>query len=379
MSRFQHNLIRDLAHQLVFSPVAVRKKELVRAEKLVDTVDPDKDYPYEFVCYQITGYRPRGGVSPALGGEGLRQDLVRLIEFVSESVGQHVADVRDRVYSIGELAERFKVSTKTIQRWRRMGLVSRRFVFPDGRMRHGFLASSVERFARRHEDKLRAASQFRRLAPGEHREVIRQARRLSLYSGCSPSETARRISRDLGRSVEAIRQAIKQYDREHPDSKLFPMRGDPLGRRAKEFIFGAYRRGVSASTLGRRFLRSRSSIHRIVNSQRVAQLSSRPVKYVHNAEFERPDADSEILGAASGAEPTSSSADRPVKLRTAESRRTLPDYLRSLYRTPLLSGGEERALFRAYNYLKYKAAKQIEGIAGEYEHRAHDIDRIEAL
>ena len=45
---------------------------------------------------------------------------------------------------VEELAKQFNVSTKTISRWRELGLVSRRLVF-DGRKRVGFLRSSVDR------------------------------------------------------------------------------------------------------------------------------------------------------------------------------------------------------------------------------------------
>ena len=57
----------------------------------------------------------------------------------------------ERVLTVEELSKLFKVSTKTISRWRQQGLVSRRFVF-DGRKRVGFLEElgrSVRRTQRR--------------------------------------------------------------------------------------------------------------------------------------------------------------------------------------------------------------------------------------
>ncbi len=52
--------------------------------------------------------------------------------------------------TVEELSQLFKVSTKTISRWRQQGLVSRRFVF-DGRKRVGFLKSSVDTFVARND------------------------------------------------------------------------------------------------------------------------------------------------------------------------------------------------------------------------------------
>ena len=379
MGRFHNNVIRDLANQLQFSPVSVRKKEIARAEKLVEVVEPGKEYPYEFVCYHITRYQPRGDVSPALEGEGLREDLVRLVEVASESLGQHVDEVGEKVYSIEELAEKLGISTKTIQRWRRLGLVSRRFIFPGGRMRFGFPASNVERFTKHNAGRLHAAAGFSQLTPQDRRQIIRLARRLSHFSGCSLSESARRIGRSIGRSTEAVRQAIKEYDREHPGAKLFPLAGDPLGPQSRAMIFTAFRRGVSAAALARRYHRSRSSIYRIINEMRVHQLSSRPLKYVYNPDFDSPRIEREILSSISGPGARAVGTPPVGELRSAASRQALPIYLRSLYHTPLLSAEQEKSLFRQYNYLKYRAAKQIEWLGLQYAPRTRDVDNAERL
>jgi RNA polymerase primary sigma factor/RNA polymerase sigma factor len=52
----------------------------------------------------------------------------------------------ERVLTVGELAQQFRVSKKTVSRWRRRGLIGRRFLF-NGHRRIGFLQSSVDRFA----------------------------------------------------------------------------------------------------------------------------------------------------------------------------------------------------------------------------------------
>ena len=61
-----------------------------------------------------------------------------LVEDVSDAANVPADAVGERVVTIDELSKQLKVSTKTIARWRKQGLVSRRFVF-DGRKRVGFL------------------------------------------------------------------------------------------------------------------------------------------------------------------------------------------------------------------------------------------------
>ena len=58
------------------------------------------------------------------------------------------------VLAIDDVTQRFNVTSKTIQRWRKRGLPGRRFVFPDGKRRVGFLLSSVERFFNAHREQI---------------------------------------------------------------------------------------------------------------------------------------------------------------------------------------------------------------------------------
>jgi len=53
--------------------------------------------------------------------------------------------------------------------------------------------------------------------------------------------------------------------------------------------------------------------------------------------------------------------------------------LKTLYKTPLLTKDQEQALFRRYNYLKFKAAKARERLHGSRAPRVDDIAAIEKL
>jgi len=194
MAQFHHTEMSDLAKQMTYSPAKVRLEQVARAEKLACLITPGKAYPYEFVCYQITGYRPRADIGRNLAGKTLREDLIRLVENVSASMRMRADEASEPVLSIAAASKHFNVSEKTIQRWRKRGLVSRKFLGSDGRLRVGFLQSSLERFATRNAEQVRAGAEFSRLTPDERREIIRRARRLSLFCHCCLFEVSKRIA-----------------------------------------------------------------------------------------------------------------------------------------------------------------------------------------
>ena len=64
---YNSTLIKQLRDQQV--RVASREKKLEhvnRAEKFLAELDPDRSYPYEYLCYRITEYRPETAAAVAL-------------------------------------------------------------------------------------------------------------------------------------------------------------------------------------------------------------------------------------------------------------------------------------------------------------------------
>ncbi len=138
--------IRQLRDQQVrFAPREKKIEQVVQAEKLLSELDPKRTYTYEYVCYRITNYRPDSYPDLKMSGKEAGHDLRLFVEDVSDAADVSADAAGERVLTIERLAREFNVSTKTISRWRRHGLISRRFVM-DGRKRVGFLQSSVDRF-----------------------------------------------------------------------------------------------------------------------------------------------------------------------------------------------------------------------------------------
>ncbi len=150
--------------QLRFTPKNKRQKQLDAAEGLLVLIEKEREYPFEFVCFRITGFHPKGlAGQPLIKGDELAEDLRIFISKLSGQVAQTVAEQNQKVYTIEELAEAFDVSTKTIHRWRKRGLFARKFIFDDGKKRFGFLQSAVNKFLKANPDLIAKAKSFTRL------------------------------------------------------------------------------------------------------------------------------------------------------------------------------------------------------------------------
>ncbi|MFP4052776.1 MAG: RNA polymerase subunit sigma-70, partial [Phycisphaerae bacterium] len=148
MAKYQSKAMEELAAELAAGPARLRRGYIDTAEELTGLIEPAQQYPYEFVVYRLTGYRPRRSepTSEAIPGKVICHDLLLMMLDLCDSMRLSTSDYEQTIYDTDTLARRFDVSTKTIQRWRRKGLPARRLVFPDGRRRIAFLEESVERF-----------------------------------------------------------------------------------------------------------------------------------------------------------------------------------------------------------------------------------------
>jgi RNA polymerase primary sigma factor/RNA polymerase sigma factor len=188
--------LRD--QQVRFAPREKKIEQANNAERLLREVDLDKTYPYEFLCYRITGFRPGSTQHQVMTGGETLHDLRLFVEDVSDAANVRIDETGQRVFTVEELSKRFNVSTKTISRWRQQGLVSRRFI-SNGRKRVGFLDSSVEYFVNHNRDRVLRGEKFSQLTDLEKGEIVHRARRMA-RSGCCPSEITRRIASNMNRA-----------------------------------------------------------------------------------------------------------------------------------------------------------------------------------
>lgn len=372
--------------QIRFTPLPKRRKELESAEKLLAIIDKDKAYPFEFVCFKITGFRPKDLLEQqSIKGDELAEDLMIFISKLSGQVAQPIAAQEEKVYTIEELAGTFDVSTKTIQRWRKRGLTARKFIFNDGKKRFGFLQSAVDKFLRKNPDLIAKAKDFGRLTNKQKQQIIKQARTLAAKGTISRYQIIEKIAAKIDRVHETVRYTILNYEKSNPGKVIF---GKPPGAispvQAAE-LYKLFKQGRSVEELMKRFNRSKSSIYRIINRRRAKDVLAKKIEFIDSDEFLQEGAGEKILAEPLDMEkPTDHKSTELFKLAPG----SLSEYLQTLKEIPVFNREREVELFRRYNYLKYlacitragmKPARVLSGQLGQIEGRLAEADTIKKM
>lgn len=372
MSEFKTLALKELTDQQVrFAPVARRTEQLAKAERLLAEVDPRKKYPYQFVCFRVTDFRSDAHPELLIAGPDLKHDLALFVKRLERSLPPLPVELAaEPMLTLDEVSRQFNVSTKTVCRWRLLGLTARR-VLRDGRRQLGFPKSAVEAFAADHQSQVDRGARFSHLSDGEKDRIVLAARQMAT-SGDSLTEASRKIAEQLGRSAEAVRYTIKNFDRSHPDHAVYPDRTGPLDAAAKQTIFTAYQEGKPVDLIAKRFGRTRSSMYRVINEVRTEQLIRQPVDYIDNDDFRDPAKQAEIVGPMPDAE------EFEEKLRKSRAPSDVDANMRYLYERPLLTFKQEQYLFRKMNFLKYQLAKLKERL-DPVRARVNDLKQVEEL
>jgi RNA polymerase sigma factor (sigma-70 family) len=373
VNTFKNPALKQLTDQQVrFAPPVRRMEQLARAERLLAEIDAGKAYPYQFVCFRITDYRPDSYPDLLIEGPDLEHDLFVFIAELARSLpAVPVENVAEPVMTLDQMSKRLNVSTKTINRWRRRGLIGVP-VLCNGRRQVGFLPSLVEPFLIANHARVDRGSRFSQLSDDEKEEILRRAKRMAQLSCGTLTEVSRRIARHLGRSVETVRYTIKNYDRQHPDQALFPASGGILDTDTKQAIFSSYRRGISVDILAKRFRRTRTSMYRVINEVRARRLLDQPLEWIHHPSFDDPKSADVILAPMPGQE------EYEERRRDMHAPKDAPPELASLYEVPLLNKEQEQHLFRQMNYLKCQAGRLRERL-DPARARIQELKEIEDL
>ena len=341
--------------QVRYAPPARRLEQRARAEKLLTEIEAEKQYPYQFICYRVTDFRPDSYPGLLIPGADVRHDLTLMIEALAVPGTPAPDGLAEGIVTLEEVSRQLNVSTKTIRRWRSLGLVGNR-VYQNGRTRVAYDRTVVDRFLATHSDRVLRGSRFSQLSDEEREEILRRARRLAGVTGGTLTEVSRRIARKLGRSAETVRYTIKNFDRENPDQALFPALTDPLDTTAKETIYSSYRRGINVDTLAKKFQRTRNSMYRVINEVRAQRLLEQPLDYIPHPSFADNANEADILA------PMPDADVYEAKRQAMRAPKDVPPELASQYVWPLLTKEQEQHLFRQMNYLKYKAARLRDGL-----------------
>lgn len=346
VARFKIAAVENLFRQLRYAPAEKRIAQMNAAESLIADIDPRQNYPEDFVVYRVTGYRPRSeGESTMLVGEALLPDLINLVQRLSDSL-ELPPDFEGREpIPITETAEKLNISTKTVQRYRKQGLVCHYVVFPDDVKRLVCFEDALKRFVARHEQRLERAQRFTRVGEGIEADMVADARQLREKEGVSLNEAAARVAAKFGRAHETVRLILRRHDR-RARQPIFSAPG-PLTQRDIRVIFRAWNFGVPVAELARRFGKGPPAIHRALNRRRLELLRRLKLAWIELPTFQLDDAESVLLSG-------------PVV--NADLDDVLPDVeaLELIERArarPAPSEATTDSLVAAYNFLKMRAAK----------------------
>jgi RNA polymerase primary sigma factor len=353
MRSMKTDVMEQLLMELRFAPVAAKAKQAQAAERLMGMVKKEMEYPYEFVCFQITGYRPKGKAAKdvSIRGDELTDDLQVFIRKLSGKVAQEAATQGEKVYTMEEVAERLGVSARTIERWRKRGLGGRQFIFPDGRQRTGFTESNVSGFVAANEKLIGRAKKFAMLSEDQRRQVVETATEMAAEGVLSRKEIIAAIAGRFGTSGETIRYHLVSHEESHPGEQIF---GKPAGVVTPEQmrqVIQRHENGAGVEELMRIFHRSRSSIYRIINAGKTREFVGVHMEYVDSHDFVADGAELAILGPEL---PAGVKGDNVLSNDLEAGTIELHDYLQALKDVAPLAAETEKLLFRRYNYLKYR-------------------------
>ena len=353
--KIQSPLMAGLLREISFLPRSQKNTQLHNAQQLISIINDSQIYPFDFVCFKITGYhRKESETSALIKGYILKEDLFEFVRHLSYQLSENVDSLQEKVYSISQLAEEFSVSTKTIHRWRQKGLVAREFIFEDGKRRIGFLESNIVEFKENHSDLIYNASQFTQLSTKEKDRVIELAKKYVEDVSLTRKQIINKIASKLNRAVETIRYILQNYEKNQGD-KIFQRSFNVISSKESLLIYELYSHGKSIQDLMQRFSRARSSIYRIINQQRVKLILKRTMDFIPSNEFSDENAESTLLVNL----PPITKHDIAS---TATDIDSLPQYLQSIQDLPLLKRDLEMQYFRQYNFLKYKICQTRQNV-----------------
>lgn len=272
LSRIRIGALEDLAEQLRYTPRATVRQQILRAVALAGEIDPARAYPEDWVLRRLTGYAQAIEDPSSFVGEALLGDLSAFIERVTDRTGFTEADFPGPSIPVEALCERWGVSRKTLERYRRLGLVGFRAHQGRGVARLVIPSAAAEGFERRHAGRLARASGFRRVTAAERAKIIRGASRYRASLGLSLTAVARRLAARTGRAPETIRAVLRAHDRAATRPLFDPVR--PPVERRRRIAFALWRRGQPLAAIAGRLGVARESAFRLINERRAALLRS---------------------------------------------------------------------------------------------------------
>ncbi|OHB50107.1 MAG: hypothetical protein A2Y10_14270 [Planctomycetes bacterium GWF2_41_51] len=360
MRKIENPVLAQLFMETSFVPRQQQIKQLSAAESLYKIVSSAQEYPYEFICFKITGYRPKH--SPAVNsitGADLLKNLPKYIHKASSRLHLRTDQESEKIYTLNELAVHLKVSIRTLERWQLRGLIGRKYIFPDGILKTGFSQTIVNEFVAANPSLIHNAANYSTIEPKIKNEIIKYVAQVAQQQRLSRTAVIKKASGQFGRAVETIRLLVSDYEK-NQKKQIFSNHRSQIEPADSAEIFRLYQSGQSVDEIAAKYGHSNSSIYRIITQRRVRKLLATKIDYIPSDEFSQSDAQEKILSDQLSIRrtPRKILADPSAKINQNDWQ----IFIEAVKKIPMLNRQQELQLFRRYNFLKYLVAEKMKKI-----------------
>lgn len=335
-------------------------KQLSAAEDLYKIVNSAQEYPYEFICFKITGFRPK--TSPAvrsITGSDLLKNLPTYIHKASARLRLPINQQSEKIYTLAELSDYLNVSIRTLERWQGRGLIGRKYVFSDGVLKTGFSQTLVDEFVKANKSLVQNAANYSTISSKLRAEILKRVSQLAQGQELSKTAIIKKVAQQFNRAVETVRLLVVEYEK-NQRKLIFSNRRSQIDSAGSAEVFRLYQAGASVDEIATKYGHSCSSIYRIITQRRIRKLLAAKIDYIPSDEFLDSQAEEKIL------------YDRLSIRRTPRKILSNPDgkinhndwqiFIEVVKKIPMLNRQQELQLFQRYNFLKFLASEKIKKI-----------------
>lgn len=248
----------DALAELRRAPRRVALRAIERLEAGITTLDPKSDVPAGWFLSTASGYalEAKGKVHGALA----IANAGAIVEALCVEIVHRPDELPEGSLGVRELASRWNVASRTLQRYRAQGLCARRV--REGRSwRLAFAPAVVSAFEAGHLETLERAKGFARLTDAERARALERAGELA---GKSPSAAAAVIAAEIGRSHEAVRQWLVRSTGADDGWTL----------RQRQLALRAHDRFLEPATIAQRVGHDATATRRMIDAGRLERLRS---------------------------------------------------------------------------------------------------------
>ena len=274
-----------------YANVDVLRRMAMHAQQLARSIDPDQLFSESWLIEQVTGVRSRGADTTAsLVGSAVIDDLAALAIRFTDRAPIDSALAPGGAFTLEQTAKKLGVGVRSIQRWRRFGLISMRFQF--GRTRRiGCAGAVIEWFEKRHPELL---TKVKRPAPTQHarHKLLTHAKAIAAGGG-TLNAAAVELARAEKTTIPVARRALEQLEKNGSISPL--KRRIVLNESKAGLAWRSWMRGVDLNTIARRVGQTRVSVLRTIAKQRLRRIQACLKPVVPLATFQRVDATETLL------------------------------------------------------------------------------------